>query len=272
MCLHESPYSAAVTVASYVNPLIIQNRCSVGARFPLPVTPTASSALFSSLFGTPSTFQQQQQQQLLQQPQNLSPISNNQSPETLTILSELNAAKESALNANTNCYPLLPSLESLIPLTLLQLDHQISNSTFTPQASPAFATSALTSSRDTAEAKGFQQQTEWVAPARYPLATARLHRQRSIIENNSNSSTRTDMKRLSDFSINRLLRKHCSGSATNGRCDIPASSRHQPDERSGKGRKQRTIYGVSQTKILEKAFEEQQYMVGTGMIIGTFGT
>ncbi|VDM91487.1 unnamed protein product [Litomosoides sigmodontis] len=261
MCLHAPPCSAAVTVASYVNPSVTQNHCSLGVRFPLPVTRTASSALFSSLFGTSSTFQQQQQQQLLQQPQTLSPISSNQSPEALTILSELNAAKESALNANANCYPLLPSLESVIPLTLLQQDQHISNSIFTPQASPAFATSALTSSRETAEAKGFQHQTEWVTPDRYPLATARLHRQRSTIGNNSdNSSTRTDMKRLSDFSINRLLRKHCSESAMNERCDIPVSSR---DERSGKGRKQRTIYGVSQTKILEKAFEEQQYMVGT---------
>ncbi|CAG9540881.1 unnamed protein product [Cercopithifilaria johnstoni] len=259
MCLNASPCSAAITVASYVNPPVTQNRCSTG--FPLPVRPTASSALFSSLFGTSSTFQQQQQ--LLQQPQNLSQISSNRTPETLAIFSELNAVQESALNSNATCYPLLPSLESLIPLTLLQLDQQVSNSMFTSQASPASATSALTSNHKTAEAKSFQQQTKWVAPIRHPLASARLHRQLSIIENNSNSSTGTGMKRPSDFSINRLLRKHCNGSTINRRCDIPASSRHQPDERSGKGRKQRTIYGVSQTKILEKAFEEQQYMVGT---------
>lgn len=267
MCLHATPCSAATTVASYVNPPATQNRCSLGARFPLPVTPTASSALFSPLFGISSTFQQQQQQ-LLQQSQNLSPISSNQSSETLNIFSELNAIKESAVNVNVNCYPLLPSLESLIPLTLLQLDQQISSSMFTPQASPASATSALTSNHKTAEAKSLQQ-TELGAPLRHPLAAARLHRQFSIIENNSrNSSMGTDMKRLSDFSINRLLRKHCSESAMNKRCDIPMSSRHQSDERNGgKGRKQRTIYGVSQTKILEKAFEEQQYMVGTGKII-----
>ncbi|KAL4002619.1 Homeobox domain family protein [Acanthocheilonema viteae] len=261
MCLHASPCSAAITtVASYVNPSVTQNRCSFGARFPVPVTPTASSAFFSSLFGTSSTLQQQQQQ-LLQQAQNLSPISSNQNPETLTILSELNAVKEAALNANATCYPLLPSLESLIPLTLLQLDQQITNSMFTSQASPASATSALPSNHNkTAEIKDFQQQPKWITPVRHP----QLHRQLSVIENNSDSSSMgTDIKRPSDFSINRLLRKHCSGSAMNKRYDIPASSQHQSDERNLKGRKQRTIYGVSQTKILEKAFEEQQYMVGT---------
>uniref|UniRef100_A0A0R3S7A7 Homeobox domain-containing protein n=1 Tax=Elaeophora elaphi TaxID=1147741 RepID=A0A0R3S7A7_9BILA len=265
MCLHASPCSAAITIASYVNPAITQNRCSLGARFPLPVTPTAPpSALFSSLFSTSSTFPPQQQQQLLQQPQNVSPISNNQSPEALTIFSELNPVKESALNASAaTCYPLLPSLESLIPLTLLQLDQQISNSMFISQASPASTTSALASNNHkTVEVKAFQQ-PEWVAPARHPSAAARLHGQLSIVETNSDNSTGTDTKRSSDFSINRLLRKQCGGSSMNKRSDIPTFSRHQSDERSSKGRKQRTIYGVSQTKILEKAFEEQQYMVGT---------
>ncbi|VDK30882.1 unnamed protein product [Anisakis simplex] len=32
---------------------------------------------------------------------------------------------------------------------------------------------------------------------------------------------------------------------------------------SASQRKQRTIYGASQTRVLERAFEEQQYMVGT---------
>ncbi|OZC07913.1 homeobox domain protein [Onchocerca flexuosa] len=265
MCLHTSPCSAAITIASYVNPSATQNQCSLSTRFPLLVTPTAPSALFSSLFNTTATFQQQQQQQLLQQPQNLSPISSNQSPETIAVFSELNAAKESALNASATCYPLLPSLESLLPLTLLQLDQQVSNSIFTPQTSPAYVTSALTSNHKIAETKSFQQSAEWLASVRRPLATTHLHRQPSVNENNSDhqNSMRSEIKRLSDFSINRLLRKHCAGSTLNKRSDTTTSNGHQHDERSGKGRKQRTIYGVSQTKILEKAFEEQQYMVGT---------
>ncbi|KAK6102227.1 Homeobox domain family protein [Brugia pahangi] len=263
MCLHASPCSAAITVASYVNPPITQNRCSsLTSRFPLPVTPTGPSALFSSLFNTSSTFQQQQQQShLLQQPQNLSPINSNQCPETLNIFTDVNTIKEPALNASATCYPLLPSLESLIPLTLLQLDQQVSNSLFTPQTSPA---SALTSNHKISERNSFQQPTEWVTPVRCPSTTTRLPRQFSVVENNSDHNTiGTDMKRSSDFSISRLLRKHCGGSTLNKRCNIPASNRQQHDERNGKGRKQRTIYGVSQTKILEKAFEEQQYMVGT---------
>ncbi|VDM07764.1 unnamed protein product [Wuchereria bancrofti] len=271
MCLHASPCSAAITVASYVNPPITQNRCSsLTSRFPLPVTPTGPSTLFSSLFSTSSTFQQQQQQQsqqqqqphLLQQSQNLSPINSNQCPETLSIFTEVNTVKEPALNASATCYPLLPSLESLIPLTLLQLDQQVSNSLFTPQTSPA---STLTSNHKISETNSFQQPTEWVTPVRCPLTTTRLPKQLSVIENNldHHNTIGTDLKRSSDFSISRLLRKHCGGSTLNKRCDIPASNRHQHDERNGKGRKQRTIYGVSQTKILEKAFEEQQYMVGT---------
>ncbi|VDM93783.1 unnamed protein product [Onchocerca ochengi] len=263
MCLHTSPCSAAITVASYVNPSATQNQCSLSTRFPLPVAPTAPSALFSSLFNTTATFQQQQ---LLQQPQNLSPISSNQSPETIAIFSELNAVKESALNASATCYPLLPSLESLLPLTVLQLDQQVSNSIFTPQTSPAYVTSALTSNHKIAETKSLQQSAEWISSTRRPLATTHLHRKPSINENNSDhhhNSMRSEMKRLSDFSINRLLRKHCGGSTLNKRSDISTSNGHQHDERNGKGRKQRTIYGVSQTKILEKAFEEQQYMVGT---------
>ncbi|EFO21653.1 homeobox domain-containing protein [Loa loa] len=262
MCLHASPCNAAITLASYVNPSVTQNQCSLGTRFTIPVTPTAPSTLYSSLFNTSSTFQQQQQ--LLQQSQNLSPISSNQNPETLNIFSELNAIKEPILNVNATCYPLLPSLESLLPLTLLQLDQHISKSMFTPQTSPASTISTLTSNHKITEIKGFQQPTEWITPIRHPLTTTNFHRQFLINENNSdNNSMGTDMKRSSDFSINRLLRKHCSGSTLNKRCDISTSNRHQHDERTGKGRKQRTIYGVSQTKILEKAFEEQQYMVGT---------
>lgn len=267
MCLNVSPCGAAITVASYVNPTsstpISQNRCSVGTRFPLPVALTAPSALLSSFFTTSSPFQQQQKL-LQQQAQNFSAINCNRNSETSNTFSELNTVKEPALNPNTTCYPLLPSLESLLPLTLLQLDRIVANSMFTPQTSPIPITSALTSK----ETKNFQQPTtEWTAPIGYPFSLKRPHKQHSkSVENNSEhqSSLPVDMKQPSDFSINRLLWRHCSESALNKCSDIPASSRHQHNERISKGRKQRTIYGVSQTKILEKAFEERQYMVGTG--------
>lgn len=73
-------------------------------------------------------------------------------------------------------------------------------------------------------------------------------------------------KSFSDFSINRLLKNQNQTK----RSSIPSSvDRRQfmfktQEERNIHGRKQRTIYGTSQTRVLEKAFEEQQYMVGTG--------
>uniref|UniRef100_A0A915PJM7 Homeobox domain-containing protein n=1 Tax=Setaria digitata TaxID=48799 RepID=A0A915PJM7_9BILA len=260
-------------------PSVTQNRCSLGAGFTLPVTPTSPpSALFSTLFNSSVTFQQHQQQ-LLQKSQNLSPAisCSNESPERIAAAAaatanflEFNTLKDTGLNGNaTSTYPLLPSLENLIPLTLLQLDQHVSNSILTPQTSPvSTGTPVLTSSHNKmADANSFQQSPEWLSTVRRPLATTHLlQRQLSINEcsNSGQGSVKPEMKRSSDFSISRLLRKHNGGSALNKRSDFTTSSRHQHDERSGggNGRKQRTIYGISQTKILEKAFEEQQYMVG----------
>ncbi|MFH4978779.1 hypothetical protein AB6A40_005488 [Gnathostoma spinigerum] len=85
----------------------------------------------------------------------------------------------------------------------------------------------------------------------------------------ADSFVNAKQRRYSDFSISRLLKKT---PITNKRCYSSFDSRPLisstkgvfQEERTNNGRKQRTIYGASQTRILERAFEEQQYMVGTG--------
>ncbi|CAJ0578581.1 unnamed protein product, partial [Mesorhabditis spiculigera] len=59
-------------------------------------------------------------------------------------------------------------------------------------------------------------------------------------------------RRFSDFTIGQLLRVPAMG----------GQSVQQPREKSQKRRKQRTIYGMKQTEVLEEAFVSQRYMVG----------
>ncbi|CAD6188588.1 unnamed protein product [Caenorhabditis auriculariae] len=60
-----------------------------------------------------------------------------------------------------------------------------------------------------------------------------------------------DRRRFSDFTVEALLR-----SPDHQRISVASESRR------GMGRKQRTIYGMRQTEVLEEAFHSQRYMVG----------
>ncbi|CAJ0942283.1 unnamed protein product, partial [Mesorhabditis belari] len=63
-------------------------------------------------------------------------------------------------------------------------------------------------------------------------------------------SRASERRRYSDFSIDALLR-------------APAQQRALRGDEKKNNRKQRTIYGLRQTEVLEEAFHSQRYMVGT---------
>ncbi|VDM97569.1 unnamed protein product [Thelazia callipaeda] len=254
-CLHFSLTTMAESTVSHMtDPCMTQNQHEFAEGGALPVSSTASAAIFSTLLANiPATAFSHH---LLQPTQTLT-----SSNRTNTFL-DANVLKDCSTLGTNCCFPLIPALDKLLPLTFYHLEQ--------PMPSPVFTNASAASAchqYSRTESKDHSNTTEWSSSAKYPLpfACTPLHTQRSSISGPSESNCTSEWKRTSDFSINRLLRNHTNDAVhkRSSYINTTISNRHAHDESTvSSGRKQRTIYGVSQTKILEKAFEEQQYMVG----------
>lgn len=174
------------------------------------------------------------------------------------LLSDLIALKEPIKPPPT--LSLLPSLECLLPTTFLPFEPQQSSmALFKPSLPVPSVTSkpsvAITAS--VASSSADEGSSSWSSFRRLSAPSCLFA---AVVPENRPQQTR----RYSDFSINRLLRTQQSRRAP---VTDPRGIMFRPcghEERISNGRKQRTIYGASQTRVLERAFEEQQYMVGTG--------
>ncbi|VDM39380.1 unnamed protein product [Toxocara canis] len=179
------------------------------------------------------------------------------SPNPFSELTALNEPIKPAPNI-----PLLPSLDSLLPTTFMPFEQQSSSSLFktTNLTIPSIAEpSTATGGMSVASPLGDETQSSW-------NTYRRLSAPGCLFVGLLSEPQSQPARRFSDFSINRLLKSQQQSRRASILADSRATLlRHSNhDERTSSGRKQRTIYGASQTRVLERAFEEQQYMVGTG--------